>query len=146
MVDTNDPKKPRPPRRRATPKAAGGPGQRKRPVAKVEQAAPAASPTDAPATDAAAGEVAKSGAKPKVPPKPRSTKRTAPRKAPPRKPAIKPAPAPALGKHGLDKVGGKWGVASILGSLAAVAGLTAALLSLKGSTAKRDGDKDHEPN
>ncbi|WP_058751359.1 hypothetical protein [Sphingomonas sanguinis] len=140
MVDTTDPKKPRPPRRRAAPKAAGTPAPRKRPVAKAEPAIDDAVPivepfegTEVPATEAPA--------KPKAPPKPRSTKRTAPRKAPPRKPAaIKPAPAPVLGKHGLDRVGGKWGVASILGSLAAAAGLTAALLSLKGSSAKRDKD------
>ncbi len=140
MVDTTDPKKPRPPRRRAAPKAAGTPAPRKRPVVKVEpvtdDAVPAVEPVEGnetPATEAPA--------KPKAPPKPRSTKRTAPRKAPPRKPAaIKPAPAPVLGKHGLDRVGGKWGVASILGSLAAAAGLTAALLSLKGSSAKRDKD------
>ncbi|WP_428968310.1 hypothetical protein ACQR50_10705 [Sphingomonas sp. Xoc002] len=141
MVDTTDPKKPRPPRRRATPKAAGTPAPRKRPVAKAEpvteETPPAAEPVEGvetPATEAPA--------KPKAPPKPRSTKRTALRKSPPRKPAaIKPAPAPALGKHGLDRVGGKWGVASILGSLAAAAGLTAALLSLKGSTPKRDKGK-----
>ncbi len=140
MVDTTDPKKPRPPRRRAAPKAAGTPAPRKRPVAKAEPATddamPAVEPvegTETPATEAPT--------KPKAPPKPRSTKRTAPRKVPPRKPAaIKPAPAPVLGKHGLDRVGGKWGVASILGSLAAAAGLTAALLSLKGSSAKRDKD------
>ena len=54
------------------------------------------------------------------------------------------SPDPVRGKRGLDRVGGKWGVASILGSLAAAAGLTAALLSLKGSTAKRDGDKNGE--
>ncbi len=141
MVDTTDPKKPRPPRRRAAPKAAGTPAPRKRPVVKVEPVADDAVPvveriegTEVPATEAPA--------KPKAPPKPRSTKRTAPRKAPPRKPAaIKPAPAPVLGKHGLDRVGGKWGVASILGSLAAAAGLTAALLSLKGSSAKRGKDR-----
>ncbi|WP_153003011.1 hypothetical protein [Sphingomonas sanguinis] len=144
MVDTTDPKKPRPPRRRATPKAAGTPAPRKRPVAKAEpvtdDAVPVVEPvegTEVPATEAPA--------KPKAPPKPRSTKRTAPRKTPPRKPAaIKPAPAPVLGKHGLDRVGGKWGVASILGSLAAAAGLTAALLSLKGSSAKRDKDNKKE--
>ncbi|MEJ8629303.1 hypothetical protein P0F65_04625 [Sphingomonas sp. I4] len=79
---------------------------------------------------------------PPVQPPPRPRRRPSPARPsaphpakPPRKPAaIKPAPAPALGKHGLDRVGGKWGVASILGSLAAAAGLTAALLSLKGST------------
>ncbi|WP_294236193.1 hypothetical protein [uncultured Sphingomonas sp.] len=143
MVDTTDPKKPRPPRRRAAPKAAGTPTPRKRPVPK-----PIEPPEDKPveATEASPTEElapeAPKPAKPKAPPKPRSTKRTAPRKSPPRKPAaIEPAPAPVLGKHGLDRVGGKWGVASILGSLAAAAGLTAALLSLKGSTPKRDKSK-----
>jgi hypothetical protein len=140
MVDTSEPKKPRPPRRRATPKAAGAPAPRKRPAVKVE---PVTDETTPPAEPVEGAEAPKPPVKAKAPPKPRSTKRTAPRKAPPRKPAaIKPAPAPALGKHGLDRVGGKWGVASILGSLAAAAGLAAALLSLKGSTAKRDGDED----
>ncbi len=145
MVDTTDPKKPRPPRRRAAPKAAGAPAPRKRPAPKAEVAAE--EPVSAPLTDEVEGaipEAPKPVTKPKAPPKPRSTKRTAPRKAPPRKPAaIKPAPAPVLGKHGLDRVGGKWGVASILGSLAAAAGLTAALLSLKGSSAKRN-DEDNK--
>jgi len=146
MVDTTDPKTPRPPRRRATPKAAGTPTPRKRPAPKPapveEEPVDAAILEDA---EDAVAEAPKPVPKPKAPPKPRSTKRTAPRKAPPRKPAaIKPAPAPALGKHGLDRVGGKWGVASILGSLAAAAGLTAALLSLKGSTPKRDKGKDKD--
>lgn len=143
MVDTADPKKPRPPRRRATPKAAGAPAPRKRNAPKAEAVTeePVVSPATNEAEDALQ-ETPKPVVKPKAPPKPRSTKRTAPRKATPRKPTvIKPAPAPALGKHGLDRVGGKWGVASILGSLAAAAGLTAALLSLKGSTPKRDGEK-----
>lgn len=140
MVDTPDTKKPRPPRRRAAPKTAGTAAPRKRPAPKPPEQpeespveANEASPTEELAPDAP------KPAKPKAPPKPRSTKRTAPRNSPPRKPApIKPAPAPALGKHGLDRVGGKWGVVSILGSLAAAAGLTAALLSLRGSTPKRD--------
>jgi hypothetical protein len=145
MVDTTDPKKPRPPRRRATPKAAGAPAPRKRPAVKPEpvqdDTVPAAEPVEGAETEAALPP-AKPPVKAKVPPKPRSTKRATPHKAPPRKPAaIKPAPAPVLGKHGLDRVGGKWGVASILGSLAAAAGLTAALLSLKGSTPQRDGGK-----
>jgi hypothetical protein len=144
MVDTTEPKKPRPPRRRAAPKAAGTPAPRKRPAPKAQEADPAALQTDAP-SDGVEAEVAKVPAKPKVPPKPRSSKRATPRKAAPRKPAaIMPAPAPVLGKHGLDRVGGKWGVASILGSLAAAAGLTAALLSLKGSSAKQDGDEDNK--
>ncbi|MDZ7281609.1 hypothetical protein KV697_03885 [Sphingomonas sanguinis] len=142
MVDPVEPKKPRPPRRRATPKAAGAPAPRKRPTVKpepvAEESTPAIEPVEGAETPAPTPPV-----KAKAPPKPRSTKRTSPRKAAPRKPAaIKPAPAPALGKHGLDRVGGKWGVASILGSLAAAAGLTAALLSLKGSSAKRDGEDD----
>ncbi|MEG3090831.1 hypothetical protein [Sphingomonas sp. PB1R3] len=145
MVDTTDPKKPRPPRRRASPKAAGAPAPRKRPTVKPEpvtdDTAPVAEPIEGGETQAPQPPV-QPPAKAKAPPKPRSTKRVTPRKAPPRKPAaIKPAPAPALGKHGLDRVGGKWGVASILGSLAAAAGLTAALLSLKGSTPTRDGGK-----
>ncbi|WP_322963512.1 hypothetical protein [Sphingomonas fuzhouensis] len=147
MVDTTDPNKPRPPRRRATPKAAGAPTPRKRPAPKpadvTEETPPA--PVGTETGGDAVSEVPKPAAKPKAPPKPRSTKRTTPRKTAPRKPAaIKPAPAPALGKQGLDKIGGKWGVASILGSLAAAAGLTAALLSLKGSAAKRDGDEDDQ--
>lgn len=142
MVDTTEPKKPRPPRRRAAPKAAGTPAPRKRPAPKASETDPAAPVTEV-STEGADVEAAKSSPKPKAPLKPRSTKRATPRKAAPRKPApIKPAPAPALGKHGLDRVGGKWGVASILGSLAAAAGLTAALLSLKGSSAKRDDEDD----
>ncbi|MDQ1230429.1 hypothetical protein [Sphingomonas sp. SORGH_AS_0879] len=146
MVDTMDPKKPRPPRRRATPKAAGTPSPRKRAAPKADVATEEpVTPPAAEEAEGAAPEAPKPAAKPKAPPKPRSTKRTAPRKAPPRKPAaITAAPAPVLGKHGLDRVGGKWGVASILGSLAAAAGLTAALLSLKGSSAKRDGNEDGE--
>lgn len=136
MVDPTDPKKPRPPRRRVSPKTTAGATPRKRPAAKPAEAE--APPVDTGEQDAAAPKPA---AKPKAPPKPRSTKRTTPRKAAPRKPApIKPAPAPALGKHGLDRVGGKWGVASILGGLAAFAGVTAALLSLRGSSAKRDDE------
>jgi len=138
MVDTPDTKKPRPPRRRAAPKTAGTAAPRKRPAPKPVEDKPREEAEPVAAEDEAA-EAPQPAAKPKAPPKPRSTKRTAPRKSPPRKPApIKPAPAPALGKHGLDRVGGKWGVASILGSLAAAAGLTAALLSLRGSTPKRD--------
>ncbi len=144
MADTPDTKKPRPPRRRATPKTAGTAAPRKRPVPKpVEplEEKPVEATDAAPVKDAAV-EPPKPAPKPKAPPKPRSTKRTTPRKSPPRKPAaITPAPAPVLGKHGLDRVGGKWGVASILGSLAAAAGLTAALLSLRGSTPKRDEGK-----
>lgn len=142
MVDTTEPKKPRPPRRRATPKAAGSPAPRKRPAPKAETVTDEITPAPEPVEGA---EAPKPPVKAKAPPKPRSTKRTAPRKPAPRKPAaIKPAPAPALGKHGLDRVGGKWGVASILGSLAAAAGLTAALLTLKGSTPKRDGEEDDQ--
>ena len=146
MVDTTDPKKPRPPRRRAAPKTAGAPAPRKRAAPKADVATEEpVTPPAAEESEGAAPEAPKPAAKPKAPPKPRSTKRTAPRKAPPRKPAaITAAPAPVLGKHGLNRVGGKWGVASILGSLAAAAGLTAALLSLKGSTAKRDGDEGGE--
>ena len=140
MVDTPDPKKPRPPRRRASPKTAGTTAPRKRPAPKVVAGEPTA-PSPAEPVGETAPEAPTPAPKPKAPPKPRSTKRTTPRKAPPRKPtAIKPAPAPALGKHGLDKVGGKWGVASILGSLAAFAGVTAALLSLRGSSARRDDE------
>ncbi|WP_440979713.1 hypothetical protein ACQHGV_05330 [Sphingomonas pseudosanguinis] len=141
MVDPNDPKKPRPPRRRVSPKSTAGATPRKRPAAKPPEVE--APPVETGEQDGTAAP--KPAAKPKAPPKPRSTKRTAPRKAPPRKPApIKPAPAPALGKHGLDRVGGKWGVASILGSLAAFAGVTAALLSLRGSSARRDDDGERQ--
>ncbi|MGE7207792.1 hypothetical protein ACQKJZ_19260 [Sphingomonas sp. NPDC019816] len=141
MVDPTDPKKPRPPRRRTSPKTAGGATPRKRPAAKP----PEAETPSADTSEQTAVEAPRPAAKPKAPPKPRSTKRTTPRKASPRTPTpIKPAPAPALGKHGLDRVGGKWGVASILGSLAAFAGVTAALLSLRGSSAKRDDDGERQ--
>lgn len=141
MVDPSDPKKPRPPRRRASPKTTGAAAPRKRPAAKPAEAE--TPPVETGEQDGTAAP--KPAAKPKAPPKPRSTKRTAPRKAPPRKPTpIKPAPAPALGKHGLDRVGGKWGVASILGSLAAFAGVTAALLSLRGSSVKRDDEGERQ--
>ncbi|MET4897595.1 hypothetical protein RN629_10590 [Sphingomonadaceae bacterium jetA1] len=129
MVDTPDPKTPRPPRRRASPKTAGSSAFRKRPPAKASD--------DTLKTGGEEGASAETSAKPKVksPPKPRSTKRASPRKSPPRRPTpIKAAPAPVLGKQGLDRIGGKWGVASLLGSLAACAAVAAALLSLRGST------------
>ncbi|WP_343528150.1 hypothetical protein [Sphingomonas sp.] len=149
MVEPADPKKPRPPRRRAAPKTAGSAAPRKRPVPKaIEKPEHSAEEPPVASTGDTASDAPPPAPQPKspskAPPKPRSTKRTAPRKASPRKPAtIKPAPAPALGKHGLDRIGGKWGVASILGSLAAAAGVTAALLSLRGSSPKQD-ETGHE--
>lgn len=91
-----------------------------------------------PKTEDAAADVATPKAKPA--PKPRSSKRTAAKAGAKRSRTAAAAPAPAAKggtlRDSLDRLGdrvrGPWGAAAIAGGLAAAA----ALLSLRGSTAK----------
>jgi hypothetical protein len=134
MADTDTPatdtpaKKPA--RRRATTPAKAAAAKPRTPRAKPDTAA------STPATKA------------KAPPKPRSTKRATTATTRKGTTAKKAATSSAA-----DKVGGKWGIAAIAGGLAAAGAATAALLSLRGSTAKpgdpaepKHGDKAHQPD
>lgn len=77
----------------------------------------------------------KPAAKAKAPPKPRSTNRATPR--PPSKTGKATSAARKGAETAVDKVGGKWGAAAIAGGLAVAGAGVAALLSLRGSTAKK---------
>ena len=82
--------------------------------------------------------------KTKAPPKPRSTKRQA-------APAARKEKA-TTAKTAAAKVRGKWGAAAIAGGLAAAGAAAAALLTLRGSSAKPAdpvepaGSKSHQPD
>lgn len=124
---------PKPPARRAP---------RKSPPAKSASDKPTSKPRRKPA--AAASESAAQTAstvKTPTPPKPRSTKRA----TPPTKRAAKPIPAAAKDEAEKQPV---WkSKAALAGGLAAVgAAATAALLSLRGSTAKKDQAAKTDPD
>jgi len=112
-----------------------------------------------PADDAAPKRAAPRKAKPKdtAPPAPTAAAADAPTPAKrhaPAKPRAGKRPAAAtqrkrkeqspIGKAG-EKVGGAWGAAAIAGGIAAAGAAAAALISLRGSTARKKGDRPVDP-
>lgn len=138
------------PRRRASPRktAASSPPKprgRKSVVAQVEdtagQAATAVKDAVAGATDKAVKAVKpRSSSRTATRPGTRSTTTraagTAPKRATAKRSSGKKTTGPSALDRATERVGGKWGAASIVGGLAA-AGAAAALLTLRGSTAKK---------
>ncbi|WBH15994.1 hypothetical protein [Sphingomonas radiodurans] len=130
MADNDDtkaaPPSPKPPARRAPRKAASP-----KPVTAAITEKPAASKTRRKPVAASEAPAKPAVAKASVPPKPRSSKRATPPTNRPAKPKAEAAPA--------KKDGGWRNAAAIAGGLAAVgAAATAALLTLRGSTPKKD--------
>jgi hypothetical protein len=130
MADNDDtPAAPKPPARRAPRKAATP----KPPASSAVEPPPASKPRRKPAAAGAPSTEPVVPKKASAPPKPRSTKRATPptQRAP--KPKENPMPVKDEAKRGWKNK------AAIAGGLAAVgAAATAALLSLRGSTPKKD--------